>query len=324
MSDIKFTCPLCSKSIAVDEKYAGLAIACPECQEKIMCKKIINPKMPKHNSFIPKIIMSPLLKGCFVAIGILLLWAVIASLVAFSRGTEIVILSTGLASVTPRIDRIKKESENVRKQADDELAKARQEVASLKDELTKARQKAASIEKEAGDVHKMNDVELTKVRQEVTSIKQEFCKVVQDAAESYKSTANELQRSKLRSNRREGLKTFASKYGEQMEDWTGTINRMTTTGNGDAILSVASTACGQKIELRTGNTSLFDIGNQTIIKQYSPMFNVLAALPEGTPIKFSGRLFADERDGFREMSVTERGSMTEPEFLFLFTSIQKQ
>lgn len=320
MSDIQFTCPNCSNSIAVDEKYSGLAIACPECHEKIKCKKIINTKTPKRNSFIPQIIMTPLLKGCIVTIGLLLLWAVIASSVASSRGNEIAILSTGLASVEPRIERIKEASENARKQAYDELAKSKQEVASLKDELFKAKQKDASIDKSA-DAHEANEVGLTKVKQEGTNNNQDFCKIVQDAAESYKAAANDIQRSKIFSNRNETLKAFASKHGMQLDNWTGTIKRMTTTGSGDAILAVSSTTCGQKIQLNTWSASLFDIGDKTIIKQSSPIFNVLEPLPVGAPIKFSGRLFADERKGFKEMSVTERGSMIDPEFLFLFTSI---
>ena len=233
------------------------------------------------------------------------------------------ILRSGLASVKPQIDGLKKEAEIARKQADDELAKSRQEVASLKDELAKAKQKAASLEKAPETVPKVGDVGQTKATQEATSAKQEFCKVLQDAARSYESAANDLQRSHIFPNRSERLRSFASKHGEQLDDWTGTIENMSTTNDGDARLSVASTECGLKIKLETWSSSLFDIGDQTIIKQSSPMFNVLFALPEGAPIKFSGRLFADERKGFREMSVTERGGMLEPAFLFLFTSIQK-
>jgi cell division protein FtsB len=122
MPDIVFVCPLCHKSLSVDEKGAGLVVDCPECKGKIRI-----PKTPEGNPVSPKK-PSPLLTSLLVAVGALAVWALIASLVASSRGATVARLRYELASVTANIDTLKKEAETLRKQADADLAKAKQDA----------------------------------------------------------------------------------------------------------------------------------------------------------------------------------------------------
>ena len=41
MADILFTCPKCSKPLAIDAKGVGLAIQCPECQYRAAAPLLI-------------------------------------------------------------------------------------------------------------------------------------------------------------------------------------------------------------------------------------------------------------------------------------------
>ena len=66
------------------------------------------------------------------------------------------------------------------------------------------------------------------------------------------------------------------------------------------------------------------MGSNTLIPQTSKLYGTLAEMQKGTPIQFSAKLLADDKDGFREKSMTEEGSMTEPNFLIALTVVSKK
>jgi len=157
------------------------------------------------------------------------------------------------------------------------------------------------------------------------NVEQAFCNVVKAAATVYKSAedqgANELQLSKLRSSRRDALKK-AVKNGV-VKDWLGVIQELHTNGDGDATLMVALPPCGEGVHLMTWTVGFADADDHTIIKQSSPLYAVLMKLRPGSIIKLSGKFLPSDQDAFKEASVTESGSMREPEFLLLFSLIAK-
>jgi hypothetical protein len=157
------------------------------------------------------------------------------------------------------------------------------------------------------------------------TVEQAFCNVVRAASDVYRSAeehgANELQLSKLRSSRRDALKKAVKKG--RVKDWLGVITVLRTNGDGDATIRVALPPCGKDVYLATWTIGLADLTDHTIIKQSSPLFDVLASLAVNTTIKLSGNFIDDPTNGFEESSLTESGSMTEPEFVFVFSAIAK-
>jgi len=56
----------------------------------------------------------------------------------------------------------------------------------------------------------------------------------------------------------------------------------------------------------------------------TPLFNHVAALSKGVGVDFSGNLFRNPVDCFKEMSLTVTGAMTEPEFVIRITAVGHQ
>jgi hypothetical protein len=77
-----------------------------------------------------------------------------------------------------------------------------------------------------------------------------------------------------------------------------------------------------EVEVKTWNNALSDITDNTLIPQTSKTYDTLSELGRGKRIKFSGSFInGDEKNGFRESSLSEQGSMTDPEFIFRFSQV---
>jgi hypothetical protein len=77
------------------------------------------------------------------------------------------------------------------------------------------------------------------------------------------------------------------------------------------------------VAVKTWNNALSDVGDRTLIEPGSPAFNVMGTLRNGDWVRFSGRFFPDQTDCVREPSMTIRGTMTSPEFIFRFDDIRR-
>jgi hypothetical protein len=80
---------------------------------------------------------------------------------------------------------------------------------------------------------------------------------------------------------------------------------------------------GNTIKIQTWNNGLSDIADKTLIPVNTPLFNAISDLKEGISVKVSGQFVAGEQDYIGEQSLTENGSMTEPEFSVHFTKVEK-
>jgi hypothetical protein len=143
---------------------------------------------------------------------------------------------------------------------------------------------------------------------------QKFMETVASHKKLFKDAKNELQQSSIRVKRRQALGDL--RLGMRVNDWTGSIRRMETTSEGHAAIAVT---IGPGIELCTWNNALSDIGSETLIRHGSPLYNLLSQLEKGQKIRFSGFFFPSEDDYYEECSITIEGSMSAPEFLFMFT-----
>lgn len=151
-------------------------------------------------------------------------------------------------------------------------------------------------------------------------IEQQFCDAVNAATSQYNQASsagsNQLKLSKLRSVRRAAI--LGAVHGKNAKDWVGTIDGMETTSDGKAVLDV-KLPCG--VSVKTWNNGLSDISDNTLIPQSSPVYDTISNLAKNSAITFSGKFFSNDVNGFKEISVTEEGSMSDPEFLFRFAAV---
>lgn len=140
------------------------------------------------------------------------------------------------------------------------------------------------------------------------------------ARSSYKMAPNELKKSAVRADRRAALEAA---LGDErtFENWTGTLKSMGTNSDGKAHVSIQS-AKGEFF-VKTWNNSLSDAGDNTLIDQSSPLFVTIAELSKGDRVVFSGEFLPSKQDWIRESSMTEAGSVEEPEFVARITDVKR-
>lgn len=147
-----------------------------------------------------------------------------------------------------------------------------------------------------------------------------LCNAADAGAKSYRGTSgNEIQRTALRDARRAALQEAVPSL--HVEGWEGTVDEVTTTFDGKATLSIKLPCTA---EVKTWNNTFSDSmdGNSTLVAKGSPLYARLATLSRGTKVRFSGDFIRDSgKDYLRESSVSEAGSMTDPEFIFRFSDV---
>lgn len=147
-----------------------------------------------------------------------------------------------------------------------------------------------------------------------------FLDVTEAYSDRFLSASNELQQSVLRDERRNAL-LGALGSDPSISGWRGTISRLKTNTDGNAILSVR---LSPNTTVGTWNNAFSDITDGTLIGKGTTLYATLMTMSVGEEVTVSGTFLPSDEDGIRETSVTIRGSMTAPEFLFRFHNISKQ
>lgn len=147
-----------------------------------------------------------------------------------------------------------------------------------------------------------------------------FIAAISDYKTRFESAGNELQQSVLRDERRGAI---LRAVGNELhpEGWLGTLRKLETNGDGNAVVVVR---VAPNIDLATWNNAMSDVLHSTLIEKGTPLYAALVNMSVGDKVKASGNFIRDEADGLFEQSITIRGAMTAPEFLFKFTDISKQ
>lgn len=138
-------------------------------------------------------------------------------------------------------------------------------------------------------------------------------------AKDYKAAANQLQKSALRTARARDLERTIP--NRSFSGWLGTLKELTTTSDGKAAVVVE--LVGSRAHLRTWNNALSDVGSDTLIPQGTSLYQKLSAMSPGNSLRLSGEFLASDKDYLKEASMTEQGSMTEPEFVVKFSSLER-
>ena len=140
---------------------------------------------------------------------------------------------------------------------------------------------------------------------------QKFISTVESFIRPYREAPNQLQASAVRVKRQEALRSLMPYM--RVKGWTGTLESMATNSKGHASITVQP----------SGTTSI-TLVSAVDIPHGSALFDTIANLKTGDPIAFGGWFVPENQDYIEEISFTERGAMTDPEFKFRFTEIAKQ
>lgn len=144
-----------------------------------------------------------------------------------------------------------------------------------------------------------------------------FISIVTAAQQGNQDAANDMQRGGVKAQREQQL--CKSMRSLQASNWIGRIKEIDANSEGKGVLSVE---VAKNIIVTTWNNSLSDLLHETLIEPGSPVFNVASELKKGQQVRFSGYFFrGEDGDCLFESSLTLRGKLREPEFIFRFSEI---
>lgn len=147
-----------------------------------------------------------------------------------------------------------------------------------------------------------------------------FKEVVASFAKRYEAASNELKKSALRSERKSAL--AATLQTMEFTGWVGKIETMETTGEGNAHVAIQLHGIPGTIQNNNNEVSAA-LGDKTLIRRGSDLYKAVASLNEGQRVRVSGVFQKGQKDHIEEISLTEEGAMTEPDFAVKFSTIEK-
>ncbi|WP_183074378.1 hypothetical protein [Salmonella enterica] len=167
-----------------------------------------------------------------------------------------------------------------------------------------------------------------------TESENKFISVIDKYAQSVDGVDNELKINKLKKERdKEIYPIFKNENNNFPQNWYGVVDYISTTNDGDGVIKIK---IADNITIGTWNTSFADKKYYTLIKADSKLYDVVSDLSEGDIVKFSGLFHSASKakykptkteimneKGFYESSLTLKGGMTEPSYIFSFTDIEK-
>ena len=151
---------------------------------------------------------------------------------------------------------------------------------------------------------------------------QNFLQTIDQYKEKYNDAPNDLKKSAVRTERGKKIKEALGNT-HNFTNWVGVVKEMQTTSKGKAIFTIEMEGTG--IEMGTMNNEFSDLFDNTLIEQSNPLYNAISELQKGDKVLVSGSfLNSDKSDYVMEYSITEEGSMKNPDFLVRFTKVSKK
>jgi hypothetical protein len=146
-----------------------------------------------------------------------------------------------------------------------------------------------------------------------------FVRIVSAAQEEAQSAQNDMQVGGVKSKRDRALCDSGLSY--VVNDWVGKLERIDSNSDGKGVLSVS---IAPDILVKTWNNDLSDLVDRTLIQPGTPLFEAASAMSPGQYVTFSGLLFrGSDGDCAKEASLTLKGKVMEPEFIFRFDKIAR-
>lgn len=145
-----------------------------------------------------------------------------------------------------------------------------------------------------------------------------FLELTTSAIEASDGAKNDMQRGGIKTKRDDGIcKKLKSR---KVEGWQGKVTKVDSNSDGKGVLSIE---LAPNVSVKTWNNALSDISYDTLIDPRSSLFEKASQLSEGDQVKFSGSFFRGDGSCIKESSMSLRGGLEEPEFIFKFTDVEK-
>lgn len=145
----------------------------------------------------------------------------------------------------------------------------------------------------------------------------------QQCQQAYAVGQNEIQKSLAFNRCNKSRSQFAK--DNRVQNWVGNITDISTDQGADVVsVSISSRSDGVDLAFGTVSNRVSDYATNSLITQSNPLFNVLANMKIGDTVLFDAEFLShpESERGIWESSLTEKGSIEDPEFNVRFTKIQ--
>ncbi|WP_147330347.1 MULTISPECIES: lysozyme inhibitor LprI family protein [unclassified Duganella] len=144
-----------------------------------------------------------------------------------------------------------------------------------------------------------------------------FIDAVGRAQAAQSNAQNDMQRGGIKADRDAAIcKLLAS---GTIQGWTGRVSKVDANSDGKGVFAVE---IAPNIILKTWNNDLSDISDRTLMEPGSQVFKAASRMQTNASVRISGNFFAgSENDCIKEGSLTLRGKLKDPEFIFRFDTV---
>ncbi len=154
----------------------------------------------------------------------------------------------------------------------------------------------------------------------IPSDQQKFIDVVESFYKPYRDAGdNQLKKSRERKNRKKKLKETMKSMS--FKNWIGKIDTLGTTDDGHGYIDLD--LYKSDFSIQTHNNAFSDMTSNTLIKDGTKLYDQMIELKEGDRVTVSGSFISADKDHILEISMSEDGAMTDPEFIIKISSISK-
>ena len=142
-------------------------------------------------------------------------------------------------------------------------------------------------------------------------------RIISDSQRDAEASENDMQKGGVKHRRDKAICSLMQDLS--VDNWVGTLKKIDANSDGKGVLEIA---VAKDVQVGTWNNDFSDMSDHTPIEPGSPLFQTASSMKEGQAISFSGRFFPGrEGDCLKESSMTLSGKLSEPEFIFRFSSI---
>lgn len=264
-------------------------------------------------------ILKKILIGIGALLGFLILIAILFPLDYYKEGVDSY-NKKDYKKAYEFLSNVKPEDENYR----DAIAKIN-EIKPIVDSLEFAKENAKAEKNAEKENQKLAKEEEKQVKENPAlaypTEQQRFISTIEKFSKEYESAENELKKSAIRTKRGEEFKSVL-KNTRNFTNWVGIVKTMETTSKGKATFGVEIEGTG--ITLSNMNNEFSDMFENTLIQQNSPLYQTISELKKGDKVFVSGEFLKSiNNDYIYELSMTEGGSMENPDFIVKFKDVKK-
>ena len=145
----------------------------------------------------------------------------------------------------------------------------------------------------------------------------EFCIINKKYSDLRKKTSKDLKLQLYKRKRKKELSNFDYEF----LNWEGKIEEIDSVGDEYAYVSIS--VC-KNVTIKTWNNEFSDMFDKSLIHIDSELYERIIDLEKGNSVITSGSFTKSDTDYFQETSITDSGSLTEPEYLVKFSEIGKK